>query len=68
MQCSLEADYSKTYNTLLCYISLVGIQELLTSPNPDSPAQREAFDHFLKNKKLYEQKVREQAARCAPDT
>ncbi len=45
-----------------------GIQELLTTPNPNSPAQREAYETFEKNQKLYKQKIREQAARCAPDT
>ena len=48
--------------------TVTGIQELLTSPNPDSPAQREAYETFQKNRKLYEQKIREQAARCAADT
>mmetsp|Transcript_15974 Transcript_15974/g.40662 ORF Transcript_15974/g.40662 Transcript_15974/m.40662 type:complete len:99 (-) Transcript_15974:74-370(-) len=47
---------------------LLGIQELLTTPNPNSPAQREAYETFEKNQKLYKQKIREQAARCAPDT
>lgn len=53
------------FNAVFCYL---GIQELLTSPNPLSPAQREAYEAYEKNRKLYDQKVREQAARCAPDT
>ena len=32
-------------------ISTVGIQELLDNPNPKSPAQREAFDMFINDKK-----------------
>jgi ubiquitin-conjugating enzyme E2 I len=51
----------------VCNYSL-GVQELLTSPNPNSPAQREAYEAYEKNRKLYNQKIREQAARCAPDT
>lgn len=47
---------------------ILGIQELLTSPNPNSPAQGDAYLSYQKNRKLYNQKVREQAARCAPDT
>ncbi len=50
------------------YIVYTGVQELLTSPNPESPAQRDAYETFQKNRKLYDQKIREQAARNAPDT
>ena len=32
-------------------ISTAGIQELLDNPNPKSPAQREAFDMFINDKK-----------------
>jgi ubiquitin-protein ligase len=44
------------------------VQELLNSPNPNSPAQREAFEDYVKRRARYSQKVRAQAARCAADT
>ncbi|KAJ1389434.1 putative ubiquitin conjugating enzyme [Ochromonadaceae sp. CCMP2298] len=47
---------------------LLGIQDLLTNPNPKSPAQREAYEAYERDRNLYNRKVREQAARCAPDT
>ncbi|KAJ3129160.1 E2 SUMO-conjugating protein ubc9 [Nowakowskiella sp. JEL0407] len=40
---------------------LLGIQELLNDPNPDSPAQHEAYAMFKKNRTEYDRKVREQA-------
>ncbi|KAJ3040502.1 E2 SUMO-conjugating protein ubc9 [Rhizophlyctis rosea] len=40
---------------------LLGIQDLLTDPNPDSPAQSEAYILFKKDKAAYEQRVRKQA-------
>lgn len=40
---------------------LLGIQELLDTPNLDSPAQADAFHTYKKNRTLYESKVREQA-------
>jgi ubiquitin-protein ligase len=40
----------------------------LNNPNPNSPAQREAYEEYVKNRKLYDQKVRQQAAKCAPDS
>jgi ubiquitin-conjugating enzyme E2 I len=45
---------------------LLGIQDLLTSPNPDSPAQREAIDVFLTNKQEYSRRIKEQARKNAP--
>lgn len=45
----------------------VGIQELLTSPNPNSPAQREAFEAFTQNPAEYKRKVREQALKNVPE-
>lgn len=44
---------------------LVGIQQLLANPNPKSPAQKEAYTTYIKNKKEYEEKVREQAKECS---
>ena len=45
---------------------LLGIQELLDTPNPLSPAQREADDIFRMNKQEYANRVRQQAQACAP--
>ena len=49
-------------------MSYQGIQDLLTSPNPDSPAQREAYEAFVHNQAEYKRKVREQAAKNIPDS
>ncbi len=40
---------------------VLGIQELLDSPNPDSPAQEPAWRAFGKDRPTYEKKVKEQA-------
>lgn len=40
---------------------VLGIQELLDSPNPNSPAQEPAWRAFSKDKVTYERRVREQA-------
>ncbi|KAF1734392.1 SUMO-conjugating enzyme ubc9 [Beauveria bassiana D1-5] len=37
---------------------LLGIQELLDDPNPDSPAQSEAYNLFKRNRVEYEKRVR----------
>ncbi|KAF1960166.1 ubiquitin-conjugating enzyme [Byssothecium circinans] len=37
---------------------LLGIQSLLDEPNPDSPAQADAFNLFKKDKAAYEKKIR----------
>ena len=47
---------------------LMGIQDLLTNPNAESPAQREAYEIFLEDKQAYKRKVREQALKNVPDT
>ncbi|KAK6463436.1 ubiquitin-conjugating enzyme/RWD-like protein [Scheffersomyces coipomensis] len=44
---------------------VLGVQELLDSPNPDSPAQEPAWKAFSKDRSLYEKKVREQAKKYA---
>jgi ubiquitin-conjugating enzyme E2 I len=46
---------------------LVGVQELLESPNNDDPAQSEASAIFSRSTPMYEQRVREQAARFAAE-
>jgi len=40
---------------------VLGIQELLNNPNPDSPAQEPAWRAFGKDRPTYEKKVKEQA-------
>lgn len=37
---------------------LLGIQELLDSPNPDSPAQADAYNLFKKDRVAYEVKIK----------
>ncbi|RYG69873.1 hypothetical protein EON64_01630 [archaeon] len=46
---------------------LLGIQELLDSPNPNSPAQREAYEIFASDKAEYKKRVKAQALRNAPE-
>lgn len=38
---------------------LLGIQSLLDEPNPDSPAQADAYNLFKKDRNQYEKKVRQ---------
>ncbi|CEP15646.1 hypothetical protein [Parasitella parasitica] len=45
---------------------LLGVQDLLNDPNPDSPAQQDAYVLFKNNKKEYERRVREQALNNRP--
>ncbi|CDK24441.1 unnamed protein product [Kuraishia capsulata CBS 1993] len=40
---------------------LLGVQELLTTPNPLSPAQEPAYRAYMKNREEYDMKVKEQA-------
>ncbi|GBB92322.1 hypothetical protein RclHR1_00020025 [Rhizophagus clarus] len=40
---------------------VLGIQQLLNEPNPQSPAQAEAYELFKRDKTAYEQRVRQQA-------
>lgn len=47
---------------------VLGIQELLTNPNPDSPAQEPAWKAFSKDRATYEKRVKEQAKRYATAT
>lgn len=44
---------------------VLGVQELLDTPNPDSPAQEPAWRAFMKDKSMYEKKVKEQAKKYA---
>jgi ubiquitin-conjugating enzyme E2 I len=45
---------------------LLGIQDLLDEPNPDSPAQSEAFNLFMRSKEQYRQRVKQEARKNAP--
>jgi len=45
---------------------LQGIQDLLTDPNPNSPAQTEAYVDYTKHPKQYEQKVKKQVEKFPP--
>ena len=40
---------------------LVGIQDLLDSPNPESPAQSEAYQLFTTDRSAYSKRIREEA-------
>jgi len=40
---------------------LMGIQDLLDEPNPDSPAQSEAYNLFMKSKAEYQRRVKAEA-------
>lgn len=46
---------------------LVGIQELLVSPNPEDPAQAEAYQIYVQNRPEYERRVRKQAQTFAEE-
>lgn len=45
---------------------LVGIQDLLDHPNPESPAQAEAYNLFKRDKAAYEKRVRQLIESGAP--
>eukprot|EP00919_Chromeraceae_sp_WS-2016_P073483 GHVR01173761.1.p1 GENE.GHVR01173761.1~~GHVR01173761.1.p1 ORF type:complete len:160 (+),score=36.07 GHVR01173761.1:134-613(+) len=45
---------------------LLGVQDLLGSPNPDSPAQAEPFQMFQNNREEYAKRVKSFAASCRP--
>lgn len=47
---------------------LLGIQELLDNPNEKSPAQRDAYELFVKDKIAYRKRIKEQALKNVPDS
>ena len=47
---------------------LLGIQDLLDSPNPLSPAQSEAYNLFTNNKAEYKRRVKAEARKNTPTT
>lgn len=47
---------------------LLGIQDLLDDPNPNSPAQSDAYHLFMNNKAQYKQRIKQEAAKNVPPT
>jgi ubiquitin-conjugating enzyme E2 I len=45
---------------------LIGIQDLLDDPNPNSPAQSEAYNLYMNNKTEYKRRVKQEAAKNTP--
>jgi ubiquitin-conjugating enzyme E2 I len=45
---------------------LMGIQDLLNEPNPDSPAQSDAYQLFISNKAEYSRRIKAEARKNAP--
>ncbi len=45
---------------------LLAIQDLLTNPNPHSPAQRTAYEMFVKEPEQYRRRIKEQALKNVP--
>lgn len=45
---------------------LLGIQDLLDNPNPNSPAQSEAYQMFVNNRTEYKRRVRLEARKNVP--
>ena len=45
---------------------LMGIQDLLDEPNPDSPAQSDAYQLFISDKVRYKRRIREEAKKNIP--
>jgi ubiquitin-conjugating enzyme E2 I len=45
---------------------LMGIQDLLDAPNPESPAQSEAYSLFVSDKERYKRRIREEARKNTP--
>lgn len=46
----------------------MGIQELLDEPNPESPAQSEAYNLYVRNRDEYKKRVRVEARKYTPAT
>ena len=46
---------------------LLAVQDLMINPNPNSPAQREAYDAYVKDRAGYNRKILEQARSNIPD-
>ena len=48
-------------------LEILAVQDLLIHPNPDSPAQREAYELYVRDKAEYARKIRAQALRNHPN-
>ena len=46
----------------------VGVQDLLDNPNPNSPAQSEAYELFTRDREEYKRRVRQEARKNVRDT
>lgn len=46
---------------------LMGIQDLLDMPNPNSPAQSEAYNLYMNNKAEYQRRVKAEAQKNTPN-
>jgi ubiquitin-conjugating enzyme E2 I len=47
---------------------LVGVQDLLDDPNPDSPAQSEAYNLYMNNRAEYSRRVKLEAHKNTPSS
>uniref|UniRef100_A0A0K0F9Q4 SUMO-conjugating enzyme UBC9 n=2 Tax=Strongyloides TaxID=6247 RepID=A0A0K0F9Q4_STRVS len=66
--CLSLLDERKDWNCRLTISEiLLGIQQLLSNPNNEDPAQSEAFQIFRNNSSLYDRKIKEQASRFQRD-
>jgi len=46
---------------------LLGVQDLLDNPNPESPAQAEPYKLYVHDLEMYQQRVREETRKYAAD-
>ena len=53
---------------LMMYDEYAAVQDLLTNPNPESPAQREAYEIYVNNRTEYNKRIKEQARKNAIDS
>jgi hypothetical protein len=54
----------RSYLSEYLHFSRPCVQELLDNPNPNSPAQSDAYMAFTQNLPLYKKEVKKQTARC----
>ena len=52
----------------MMYDEYAAVQDLLTNPNPESPAQREAYEIYVNNRTEYNKRIKEQARKNAIDS
>ena len=46
---------------------LIGIQDLLDDPNPNSPAQQEAYNLYVRDKNAYKRRIQQEARNNQPE-